>query len=201
MVDLTDRQRQVLNYISSFIDEHDYPPTLREISAEIGTSGTVSALRHLEALERKGRISRDVGSARGITLKREPRPELLQIPVVGVVNAGQPVLAFEDIEGYYPFEQVQARGGTFFLRVKGDSMIDDAILDGDLVLVKSQPTASNGDIVVAMVNSEVTLKRFYLEHGHVRLQPRNTRMAPIIVSVTEELVIVGKVIKVLRELD
>lgn len=200
MEKLTVRQKQVFDFISGFIRRHRYPPTLREIATGIGTSGTISAIRHLDTLEQKGYIRRDAGSSRGITLTYGAE-EGLGLPIVGVVNAGTPVLAFENIEGYYPFDEVRANGGAFFLRVRGDSMIEDAILDGDLVLVRATPTANNGDIVVAMIGSEVTLKRFYLERGRVRLQPSNSRMEAIFVSPEEDLAIVGKVIKVLREIE
>jgi repressor LexA len=198
---LTPRQKHVLEFITRNIDEHGYPPTLREISFEIGTSGTVSALHHLEALERKGHIRRESGSSRGIVLIREPRPDFVQLPIVGQVRAGLPALAFEEIEGYYSLEKIQLRGGTFFLRVKGDSMINDAIVEGDLALIRPQETAQNGDIVVAMVDGEATLKRFYRERDHIRLQPRNPNMAPIIIHAGEEVRIIGKVIKIVRDIE
>lgn len=202
MEQLTARQRQVLDFIVSFLGNHDYPPTLRQISGEMGTSGTVSTLRILEALERKGYICRQAGASRGIQLKMQaPKAGVLKIPIVGVINAGRPDFAFEDIEGYYSFEEERIHGGSFFLRVRGDSMIEDAILDGDLVLVRPQPTAQNGDIVVAMVDGEVTLKRYYSEHGRVRLQPANRHMEPIIVTSAQDFIIRGKVIKVLRDMD
>lgn len=199
MENLTTRQQQVLDFVARHIDGHGYPPTLREISREIGTSGTVSAIHHLEALERKGYIRRESGSSRGIILVREPQPEFVSVPIAGTVRAGLPTLAVEEIEGYYPLEKMQARGGAFFLRVKGDSMIDDAIIDGDLALIRPQETADNGDIVVAMVAGEATLKRFYRERGRIRLQPGNSRMAPIIIPAAAELSIVGKVIKIVRD--
>jgi repressor LexA len=198
---LTFRQKQVLEFITRNIDEQGYPPTLREISSEIGTSGTVSALHHLEALERKGYIRREAGSSRGIILNREPRPDIVQIPIVGQVQAGLPALAFEEIEGYYPLEKLQIKGGTFFLRVKGDSMINDAIVEGDLALIRPQETAQNGDIVVAMVDGEATLKRFYRERDHIRLQPRNPNMDPIIIPAGEQVLIIGKVIKIVRDIE
>ncbi|MBJ6800438.1 transcriptional repressor LexA [Geomonas propionica] len=202
MEELTARQRQVLDYIVSFLGSNDYPPTLRQISGEMGTSGTVSTLRILEALERKGYISREAGASRGIQLKvPAPRAGVLKIPIVGAINAGRPDLPFEEIEGYCRFEEERAHGGTFFLRVRGDSMIEDAILDGDLVLVRPQATAQNGDIVVAMVDGEVTLKRYYFEDGHVRLQPANRNMEPILVTSSHDFVISGKVVKVLRDIE
>ncbi|MFZ3209444.1 MAG: transcriptional repressor LexA [Geobacteraceae bacterium] len=201
MEKLTSRQQQVLDFITQQIDLNGYPPTLREISHYLGTSGTVTALHHLEALERKGCIRRESGSARGIILVREPQPEFVKIPVVGVVRAGIPELALEEIEGYYPIERMQLHGGSFFLRVKGDSMINDAIMEGDLALIRPQATADNGDIVVAMVDGEATLKRFYREHDHIRLQPRNPNMEPIIIPAGEQVAILGKVVKIVRDIE
>jgi repressor LexA len=201
MKDLTLRQQQVLDVITRHIAERGYPPTLREIARHIGTSGTVSAMSHLEALERKGYIRREAGSSRGIILNREPQPEFVQIPIVGTVRAGLPELACEAIEGYYPLERMHLRGGTFFLRVKGDSMVNDAILEGDLALIRPQETAENGDIVVAMVAGEATLKRFYRERNHIRLQPRNPNMEAIIIPAGEQVSIVGKVVKIVRDIE
>ena len=201
MEDLTNRQKQVLEFITRYGEEQGYPPTLREISQEIGTSGTVSAIHHLVALEQKGYIRREAGSSRGIVLNREPRPEFVQIPIAGQVRAGLPAPALEEIEGYYPLEKLQLRGGTFFLKVKGDSMINDAIVEGDLALICPQETAQNGDIVVAMVDGEATLKRFYRERDHIRLQPRNPNMAPIIIPASEQVRIIGKVIKIVRDIE
>jgi repressor LexA len=200
MESMTQRQHQVLDYIARHLDQHSYPPTLREISAEIGTSGTVSALHHLKALERKGYISRDAGSSRGITLAGSQRPALLKLPIVGVVHAGELTLAFEDIEGYYSLDRLAAHGGTFFLRVRGDSMIGDAIVDGDLALIRLQQDADNGDIIVALVNDEATLKRIYREHDHIRLEPRNPNMRPIIINHGDSFAIVGKVVMIVRNI-
>lgn len=110
-------------------------------------------------------------------------------------------MAVEDIEGYYPLDALHLRGGTFFLRVKGDSMINDAIADGDLALIRPQETADNGDIVVAMINGEATLKRFHREKDHIRLQPRNPNMEPIIIPAGEEVVIIGKAVKIVRDIE
>jgi repressor LexA len=201
MEDLTPRQQQVLEYISRFVNEHGYPPTLREISKQLGTSGTVSALRHLEALERKGHIRRDPGSSRGIAVNVDQNGEVVHIPIVGVVRAGLPTLALEEIEGYYPLERLQLRGGSFFLRVKGDSMINDAIVDGDLALIRPQATVENGDIVVALIDGEATLKRFYREANHIRLQPRNPNMDAIIIPAGDEITVIGKVVKIIRDIE
>lgn len=201
MEELTSRQQQVLDFITRQVSGHGFPPTLREISRHLGTSGTVTAASHLEALERKGYLRREAGSSRGIILNRVPQPEVVPVPIVGVVRAGAPALALEDIEGYYPLESQQLRGGTFFLRVRGDSMINDAIVEGDLALIRPQATAENGDIVVAMVDGEATLKRFYRERDHIRLQPRNPNMAPIIIPADEEVRIIGKVVKIVRDIE
>jgi len=197
---LPPRQKQVLEFIKEYVAQNEYPPSLRDIAAHIGVSGNVAVISHLEALERKGFIRRDTGSSRGIVLIREKQPEVVQIPIVGTVRAGIPTLAIEDIEGYYPIEKMQLRGGTFFLRVKGDSMINDAIMDGDLALIQPQESAQNGDIVVAMINGEATLKRFHRERDHIRLQPRNPNMEPIIIPAGEELTIIGKAIKIVRDI-
>lgn len=200
MEGLSPRQRQVLDFIGSYIERNGYPPSLRDISGGVGIVGNASVLAHLDTLERKGHIRRDPGSSRGIVLVREKQPEFVAVPVVGVVRAGMPTLAVEDIDGYYPVEKMQLRGGTFFLRVKGDSMVNDAIMDGDLALIRPQSTAENGDIVVAMIEGEATLKRFYREKDHIRLQPRNPNMDPIIVSLGEDLAIIGKAVKIIRDL-
>ncbi len=201
MKKLTNRQQQVLDFITGFLESHGYPPTMREITEHIGVVGNATAIFHLDALEKKGYIRREPGSSRGIVLVREPQPEFSQIPIVGQVRAGLPALAYEDIEGYYPLEKMQLRGGTFLLRVKGDSMINDCILDGDLALIRPQETAKNGDVVVAMVDGEATLKRFYREHDHIRLQPRNPNMEPIIIPAGEGVSIIGKVVKIIRDIE
>ena len=201
---LPPRQQQVLNFIREYVGQYEYPPSLRDIARNIGVSGNVAVLSHLKALERKGYIRRDTGSSRGIVLLRDKQdkpPEVLQVPIVGTVRAGIPTLAVEDIEGYYPMEKLQLRGGTFFLRVCGDSMINDAIKDGDLALIRRQDTADNGDIVVAMIDGEATLKRFYREVDCIRLQPRNPNMKAIIIPAGEGVTIIGKVIKVVRDIE
>jgi repressor LexA len=201
MENLTPRQQQVLDFITDYIDGHGYPPTLRAIALNLGVKGNVSVISHLEALERKGHLRRESGSSRGIVLIREPQPEFVQLPIVGVIRAGIPALAFEDIEGCCPLEKMQLKGGTFFLRVKGDSMISDAIIEGDLALIRPQDMAENGDIVVAMVDGEATLKRFYRERDHIRLQPRNPNMEPIIIPAGKGVSIVGKVVKIIRDIE
>ncbi|ABK99511.1 transcriptional repressor LexA [Pelobacter propionicus] len=197
---LSPRQKQVLEFIRGYVAQNEYPPSLRDIGNYIGVSGNTAVLSHLEALERKGHIRRDTGSSRRIVLIRDKQHEVLQIPIVGTVQAGIPTLAVESIEGYYPMEKMQLRGGTFFLRVKGDSMINDAIMDGDLALIRPQETAENGDIVVALIEDEATLKRFYREGDFIRLEPSNTNFAVIVIS-AKDVTIIGKAIKIVRDID
>ncbi len=201
MQPLTERQQQVLDSIILSLDSCGSPPTLREISDHIGTRGTATAIAHLEALERKGYISRRSGS-RGIMLvKRAPVP--VSLPVVGSVRAGIPEPAIEDVQAHCVVDPSWLRGeGCYLLRVKGDSMINAHILDGDLALIRPQPTAENGEIVVAMIDGEATLKRFYREAGRIRLQPENAAFPPIIiVDGTAETVIAGKLLRIIRNCE
>jgi len=196
---LTARQKQVLDYIQSHIDNDGYPPTIREICSHLGVSGTVSATRHLEALEKKGYIKRDSGS-RGIALTT-PTTDSASLPIVGTVRAGALSPAVEDITGYITVDRSLLHGGKFFLRVKGESMINACLCDRDLVLVRPQPSADNQDIVVAMVEGEATLKRFFRENGAIRLQPENPTMAAIVIPEgSHDVTIIGKVVGVYRDL-
>jgi repressor LexA len=201
MAELTPRQQQVLDFIHDYAGQHGSPPTLREISAHIGTSGTVSALRHVEALERKGQLQRREGRSRGIVLPE--RSGTRPVPILGRVQAGLPVLAIEEVEGQLAVDPSWVRGGDcFFLRVQGDSMIEAHILAGDLALIRSQPSADNGDIVVALIDGEATLKRFYREGTQIRLQPENSAMAPIIIREdAAETLIVGKLLRTIRSYE
>ncbi len=205
MENLTQRQQQVLDFIIQFIEANGAPPTLREISAHIGTCGTVTALHHIEAIEKKGYLRRREGSSRGIVLTRKSgiSETLVSLPIVGTVSAGQPQLAVESIEGYCDISTEWVKSdGCFFLKVKGESMIEAHILDGDLALIRPQPTAENGEIVVAMIDGAATLKRFYHEGDHIRLQPENRQMKPILIHENEaETVIVGKLLKTIRSYD
>lgn len=199
--DLTPRQRQVLEYVTSHLDNNGYPPTLREIAAYIGVSGTLPVSKHLDALERKGYLKRDSVS-RGIALTT-PISRSISLPIAGTVRAGHLSPAIEDIQGYFSVDHLAVKGSDcFFLRVSGDSMINAGIFDGDLALVRPQPTAENRDTVVVMVDGEATLKWFHREVDHIRLQPANPNMEPIIVRPGEgDVVIVGKVIGVYRRLE
>ena len=201
MQPLTERQQQVLDVIAVSLAKAGCPPTLREISDSIGTKGTATAIAHLEALDRKGYINRRGGS-RGIMLTNRP-PSSVLVPVVGTVRAGAPEPAVEDYQGHCSVDPSWLRGeGCYFLRVKGDSMIDAHILDGDLALIRPQLTAENGEIVVATVDGEATLKRFYREAGHIRLQPENPALQPIIIRDGEaETVVAGKLLRIVRSCE
>lgn len=201
MQSLTERQQQVLDVIAASLARSGCPPTLREISDSIGTRGTATAISHLGALEKKGYINRRGGS-RGIMLTNRP-PSSVMVPVIGTVRAGAPEPAVEDLQGHCCVDPSWLRGeGCYFLRVKGDSMIDAHILDGDLALIRPQATAENGEIVVATVDGEATLKRFYREAGRIRLQPENAALQPIIIVDGEaETVVAGKLLRIVRNCE
>jgi len=200
MQQLTARQQQVLDIITNYIDRFGTPPSQREIARELGVNGTLGIMKHLKALEKKGFLNRREGSSRGIVLP-PPASQATSLPVVGLIRAGMPQPPVEDIEGFFSIDQTQAKSGdTFFLRVKGDSMIEAGVLEGDLVLVQPQTTAENRDIVVAMVNGEATLKRFFREKGNIRLQPENRTMDPIILRRgKDDVSIIGKVTGLYRK--
>lgn len=205
------RQEQVVKIIATHLNKYGYPPSLREIAAGLGVKNVFGIQRHMDALEKKGLISRDGGSSRGIRLTGAAAlppagngDELaVHLPIVGTVRAGTPQPPLEDIEENYSIDRHVARsGGTFFLRVRGDSMINASIREGDLALIRPQAAASSRDIVVAMVDGEATLKRFYREDGAIRLQPENPNYPPIIISGEEsEVTIIGKVVGIYRPLD
>lgn len=197
---LTDRQRQVLQFITNFTDSSGYPPSQREIAGHLNVSGTLPVMKHLSALERKGYIKRD-NVNRGITLTM-PISRPISLPIVGTVRAGQLSTAIEDIQGYFSVDQMAIKGADcFFLKVCGDSMINAGILNGDLVLVRPQSTAENRDTVIAMVDGEATVKLFFKERDHIRLQPANSSMNPILIYPADgEVTIVGKVTGVYRSM-
>ncbi len=183
MEPLTKRQRQVLNFITQSIEERGYPPTMREIGQHMGIRSTNGVNDHLKALERKGHIVREDLKSR--TLRPvETSPPPVSVPLLGRVAAGQPILAVENLEETLKVDRYLVGSGEdiFGLRVKGESMIQDGILDGDIVFVKQQRTAERGEIVVAMLDEEATVKRYFPEKGGVRLQPANDTMAPIYVG-------------------
>ncbi|WP_062305355.1 transcriptional repressor LexA [Alicyclobacillus sendaiensis] len=200
MSGLTARQRAILEFIRKNIREKGYPPSVREIGEAVGLASSSTVHGHLERLQQKGYLRRDPTKPRALELLVDDEPEdVVLAPIVGRVTAGLPISALEDIEGYLPLPRDVAKGDEVFaLRVVGNSMINAGILDGDLAIVRRQTSADNGDIVVAMTDEdEATIKRFYREDGHVRLQPENDEMSPLYFpSVT----ILGKVIGIFRQI-
>lgn len=197
---ITTKQQEILDYIKSQILNKGYPPAVREICEAVHLKSTSSVHSHLESLEKNGYIRRDPTKPRAIEIVDDSfnlsRREIVNIPVIGTVTAGQPILATENIEGYFPLlSEDMPRGETFMLKVKGESMINAGIFDGDQIIVKRQPTAENGDIIVALIDDSATVKTYYKEEGHFRLQPENDTMDPIIVS---DLTVLGKVIGLYR---
>ena len=200
MIELTVRQQKVLDFITRYAHTHGYSPTQRDIAAHLGVISTFGVNRHLDALEKKGWITKS-GTARGIVLTVKGG-QSISLPIVGTVRAGHLQPAVEDIQGYFSLDQRQVKGdGCFFLKVKGDSMIGAGIFDGDLALIRPQPVAENRDTVVAMVDGEATLKWFFREQDHIRLQPANPDMGPIIIGPDKNVSIVGKVIGIYRQLE
>lgn len=201
MSTLTARQRQTYEFIVAYLERHGFAPTLQEIAFHLDVQGNLGVLRHLSALEKKGYLRRAAGRSRGIVLVDNFSP--YSLPLIGSVAAGPLSEALENIEEYLHVDPSLIKGaGSFILRVKGDSMIDAHIMDGDMAVVRPQKTAENGDIVVAMVNDDATLKRFFKENGQVRLQPENPYLAPIILTAEDgEMAIIGKVTGIIRALD
>ena len=197
---ISDKQREILEYIKKEILNRGYPPAVREICEAVDLKSTSSVHSHLETLEKNGYIRRDPTKPRAIEIIDEnfnlTRREVVNVPMVGRVAAGQPILAVENIDNYFPIPaEFMPNEESFMLRVKGESMINVGILDGDNILVKRQKDARNGDIVVALVDDSATVKTFYKENGYIRLQPENDDMDPIIVPDCE---ILGKVFGVFR---
>ncbi len=197
---ISDKQREILEYIRDCILKKGYPPAVREICEAVHLKSTSSVHSHLESLEKNGYIRRDPSKPRAIEIVDDEygifHGEMVRVPIIGRVAAGQPILAEENIEGFFPFPADQLPNAELFLlEVRGDSMVNMGILDGDHVLVEQRRTASNGEVVVALIDDSATVKRFYQEDGHIRLQPENDYMDPIIVPSCEVL---GKVIGLLR---
>lgn len=197
---ITEKQSEILEYIKAQILERGFPPAVREICEAVHLKSTSSVHSHLETLEKNGYIRRDPTKPRAIEILDDAfnltRREMAQVPIVGRVAAGEPLLAEQNIEDYFPIPVERLPNNqTFLLQVKGESMINAGILNGDYILVEQTPSASNGEVVVALVEDGATVKRFFKENGHYRLQPENDTMDPIIV---DEVTIVGKMIGVLR---
>ena len=209
---LNDNQQRILDFVNSEVDEKGYPPSVREICSAVGFKSTSTVHGYLEKLIKAGLIQKDATKPRALkvmnkfkNITQKPtegyisKRELVDVPIIGRVTAGQPILAVENIEDSFPvpLDFVQ-NSVTFMLKVQGESMIDAGIFDKDLVLVKQQSVANNGDYVVALIDDEATIKTFYREKDHIRLQPENKYFNPIIVR--DNLSILGKVIGVFRKL-
>jgi repressor LexA len=203
---VTERQRAILEYLHEYVDEHGYPPTVREIGEAVGLRSPSTVHAHLAQLERAGALKRDPTKPRAIELADRRRPgqpaevEMRRLPLVGQIAAGGPLLAEENVEEELGVPEPLSAGADFLLRVKGDSMIDAGILDGDIVVVQRRDDARNGEIVVALAGEdesadEATVKRFFREDGRVRLQPENSALEPIYASYVRVL---GRVVGVFR---
>lgn len=197
---ITTKQQEILDYIKSQILTKGYPPAVREICEAVNLKSTSSVHSHLETLEKNGYIRRDPTKPRAIEIMDDEfnitRREMVSVPILGNVAAGQPLLAVENIQEYFPIPaEYMPNSEVFMLNVKGESMVNVGIFDGDRILVEQTPTAQNGEIVVALIDDSVTVKTYYKENGHYRLQPENDFMDPIIV---DELSILGRVIGLFR---
>ena len=203
---VSERQQAILDCIRKHIEHHGYPPTVREIGEAVRLSSSSTVHAHLKSLEESGLIQRDAVLTRAIKLTqtgegafRPPisAPRIRNIPIIGTVAAGKPRLAVEDVEDYFPLPEDFISGEGFMLKVRGDSMIEDGICDGDFVVVRRQSTADNGETVVALMEGEATCKRFYRETDSIRLQPANSSMSPIFAQSPE---ILGRVVGVVRKM-
>ena len=197
---ITKKQEEILEYIKDQIMHRGFPPAVREICEAVNLKSTSSVHAHLETLEKNGYIRRDPTKPRAIEILDDNfnmvRRELVNVPVVGRVAAGEPILATENVESYFPVPaEYVPKNPTFMLTVKGDSMINAGIFSGDHLLIEQKSTAENGEIIVALLDDSATVKTFYKEDGHYRLQPQNDAMEPII---TDDVQILGKVIGVFR---
>jgi len=206
---LTKRQQTVLDTIRTWIRERGYPPTIREIGKHMGIKSLRGVTTHLDAIAKKGFLKRE-SRARSISLLDlvAPFEQAIRVPVIGRIRAGQPVLAQEQVENHVVVDGAWLGGSGksagadhFALKVAGDSMINAGILDGDFVIVRQQPTAEAGDIVVALLGEEATIKRYYKDEDHIRLQPEHPTMEPIIVDRQQPFTILGKVVAVFRNLS
>ena len=197
---ISKKQQEILDYMKNEILNRGFPPSVREICEAVNLKSTSSVHSHLEALEKNGYIRRDATKPRAIEIIDDNfnlvRREVVNVPLVGTVAAGQPILAVENIDAYFPIPaEYMPNEQSFMLTVKGDSMINIGIYNGDQIVVEKCNTAENGEIIVALIDDSATVKRFYKENGHIRLQPENDFMDPIIV---DDCMILGKVIGLMR---
>jgi repressor LexA len=201
-LDLTKRQQEIFEFVKRYVGEHGYPPTVRDIGKAIGLTSSSTVHAHLANLEKLGLLKRDPTKPRALEVLVDKARSAVSpggLPLVGQVAAGSPVLADENIEEYVPVPGIAGGDeGEFVLKVKGDSMVNAGILEGDHVIVRKQDTAKNGEIVVALVGDEATVKRFFREQEHVRLQPENETMEPIL---TRDVKVLGRVVGVCRRVS
>ncbi len=198
MKEINATQQKIYEFLAER-SQNGVPPSVREICAAVGLKSTSSVQANLIALEKAGYIERDPMLKRSIRVLGPAADDTTKVPLVGTVTAGSPILAVEQIEGYVPYTGTVSRDKSLFaLRVKGESMINAGILDGDIIIIEKTPVANNGEIVVALIDDEATVKRFYKENGHFRLQPENDTMSPIIV---DEVIILGKLKSLIRNYD
>jgi len=200
LIQKKDKQSEIYNFIKDQVQSKGYPPSVREICGAVGLKSTSTVHGHLERLEKKGYIRRDPTKPRAIELLKDSvmRKELIDIPIIGKITAGLPILAVENVEDTFtiPLNFTKTNNELFILKVSGRSMIEAGILDGDLAIIEKVNTAKNGDIVVALIENEATIKRFFKEKGHIRLQPENSTMSPIIV---EDCAILGILVGIYRK--
>ncbi len=192
---LTEKEKRMLEYITEVIEENGYSPSVRDIRSALGIKSTATVHGYLERLEKKGYIRKESGKSRTLTVDGTS-PVTRKVPLIGKITAGLPILAVENFEGYVDFSETKYKSDEMFaLRVSGTSMIEAGILDGDIVIVCNRRYAENGDIVVALIDDAATVKTYYKENGHFRLQPENSAMEPII---TKDLTVLGKVVASIR---
>ncbi|MBI5644246.1 MAG: repressor LexA [Deltaproteobacteria bacterium] len=199
---ITERQKEILVFLGEFIEKSGYPPTLREICARFGIKGPGNARKHLDALEKKGYIKRSANISRAIEVIGSSVKGAVSMPIIGSVKAGQPHLAVEDILGHVAIDArfFKCREG-FLLKVEGESMIGAGIDEGDLLIVRPQKEAANNDIVVAMLDGEATVKRFFKDGETITLKPENPGFSPITVKEGKEFSIIGKVVSVIKQIE
>lgn len=200
MVDSKDKQSQIYEFLKVYTENKGYPPSVREICEAVSLKSTSTVHGHLKRLEKKGLIKRDPTKPRALEIVEfmQPKREMISIPIIGNITAGTPILATENIEDTFtlPLNFVKHDNELFILKVNGNSMIKAGINEGDLAIIEKRTSANNGDIVVALIEEEATIKRFYLEKDHIRLQPENDSMEPIIV---ENCSILGKLVGIYRD--
>ena len=199
-----DKQQKILNFVNEYMHEFGYPPSIREICKGVGLSSTSTVHAHLETLKKNGLLEKADAKSRSLRIKNPvdeivSENDIINVPLIGRVAAGSPILATENLERTFPIPADFVGTGTpsFMLKVKGESMIEAGIFDGDYIIVRQQAVANNGEIIVALIDDEATVKTFYKEKDHIRLQPENSTMEPIIVK---EAAILGKVVGVIRKM-